>query len=213
MDYRQAANERKYDFAASSYDFIAFIMSLGQANKIYRKVADKIDQKASKSIVELGCGPASVIPSIVKNADNSVQIIGVDFSAKMIEIANRKKQINNWENVEFECMDMYEFPDTKSVDAVIFCLALTAIPDSTKALKKALSILRPGGQLLIIDSIPLNSKWWHPFTNIYIYMKSLVVGAKPTRKILSFIHENMVDIEIEEMAYGVYTVIDAKKPR
>lgn len=211
MDYRQTANERKYDFAASSYDFIAFIMSLGQANKIYQKVADKIDQKESGSIVELGCGPASVIPSIVKNTDSSTQIIGIDFSAKMIEIANRKKQVNNWANVDFKCMDMYNFQQTKPVDTVIFCLALTAIPDSTKALKKAMSLLRPGGQLIIIDSIPLNKRWWHPFTNIYIYLKSLVVGAKPTRKILSFIHENMVDIEVEEMAYGVYTVINARK--
>ncbi len=212
MDYRQTANERKYDFAASSYDLIAFIMSLGQAKKIYRKVADKIDRNVSKSIVELGCGPASVIPSLVEQTGISTQIIGVDFSAQMIEIANRKKEINNWKNVEFECMDMYEYPETKQVDTVIFCLALTAIPNAIKALKKASSILKTGGQLIIIDSIPLNSRWWHPFTNIYIYLKSLVVGAKPTRNILSFIHENMVDVEIEEMAYGVYTVITAKKP-
>ncbi|BCL61587.1 ubiquinone/menaquinone biosynthesis methyltransferase [Desulfomarina profundi] len=213
MDYRQAANERKYDFAASSYDFIAFIMSLGQANKIYQKIAEKIDQKTSKNIVELGCGPASVIPAIVNGTDDSTQITGIDFSAKMIEIANRKKQINNWGNVEFECLDMYNFKCPKPVDTVIFCLALTAIPDSTRALEKSLSILSPGGQLIIIDSIPLNTRWWHPFTNIYIYLKSLVVGAKPTRKILPFIHRNMVDVEIEEMAYGVYTVINARKPK
>ena len=211
MDYRQAANERKYDFAASSYDLIAFVMSLGQASKIYRKVAEKINKQKTKSIVELGCGPASVIPDLVEQVDSSTQIIGVDFSAKMIEIANRKKEINNWENVEFECMDMYDLDESNPVDTVIFCLALTAIPDATKALQKALSILKTGGQLIIVDSIPLNSRWWHPLTNIYIYLKSLVVGAKPTKKILSFIHKNMVDVEIEEMAYGVYTVITAQK--
>lgn len=211
MDYRQAANERKYDFAASSYDLIAFVMSLGQASKIYRKVAGKINKQKTKSIVELGCGPASVIPDLVEQVGSSTQIIGVDFSSKMIEIANRKKKINNWENVEFECMDMYDFDESNPVDTVIFCLALTAIPDATKALQKALSILKTDGQLIIVDSIPLNFRWWHPLTNIYIYLKSLVVGAKPTKKILSFIHKNMVDIEIEEMAYGVYTVITAKK--
>ena len=211
MDYRQAANERKYDFAASSYDLIAFIMSLGQAKKIYKKVADKINGNVSKKIVELGCGPASVTPYILEHTDISTQITGVDFSEQMIEIANRKKEKHNWENVTFECMDMYNFPETQPADMVIFCLALTAIPDATKALKKALSILKSGGQMIIVDSIPLNSSWWHPFTNTYIYLKSLVVGAKPTRKILSFIHENMVDIEIEEMVYGVYTVIKAKK--
>ncbi len=211
MDFRQAANEQKYDFAASIYDTIAFILSLGQANKIYRKIAEKIDINSSRKIVELGCGPASVMPYIVAYTRKSTQIVGVDFSSKMIEIANRKKENNNWSNVEFECMDMYEFPENNDVDTVIFCLALTAIPHATKALEKALAILQPGGKLIIIDSIPLNSKWWHPFTNTYIYLKSLLVGAKPTRKIFSFIHGKMVDIQIEEMLYGIYTVITAGK--
>lgn len=211
MDYRQAANEKKYDFAASTYDTIAYILSLGQAHKIYQKIAFKIDNNTSKNIVELGCGPASVMPYIVEHVDKSSQITGVDFSSKMIEIADRKKENNNWSNVEFKCMDMYEYQGTKAVDTVIFCLALTAIPNATKALEKALSILKPGGKLIIIDSIPLNSKWWHPFTNTYIYLKSLLVGAKPTRKILSFINEKMVDIQIEEMLCGIYTVITARK--
>jgi len=211
MDCRQASNVRKYDIAASGYDLIAFIMSLGQAKKLYRKVAEKIDGKVAQHIVEFGCGPASVIPSLLEHTDVSTQITGVDFSEKMIEIANRKKELNNWENIEFKCMDIYNFFETKPVDTVIFCLALTAIPNAKKALLKALSILKTGGQLIIIDSIPLDSRWWHPLTNVYIYMKSCVVGAKPTSKILSFIHENMVDVEVEEMAYGIYTVISAKK--
>lgn len=211
MDYRQAANERKYDFAASIYDFIAFIMSLGQAKKIYAKVADKIDSESISAIVELGCGPASVTPYIVEKIDHTTEIIGIDFSPKMIEIANLKKLNNNWVNVQFECMDMYDFPESPSADTVIFCLALTAIPNASKALKKALSILKPRGQLIIVDSIPLSQKWWHPITNTYIYLKSLVVGAKPTNSILPFIHERMVDVYVEEMLYGVYTVITAKK--
>ena len=213
MDIRQISNQKKYDLAASSYDFISFVLSLGQANKIYREVANNVDMKASKTIVELGCGPASVIPFLVEKTHNSTQIIGVDFSEQMIEVANHKKEINNWGNVEFKCMDMYDFPETKLVDAVIFCLALTAIPNSLKALQKGLSILKPGGQLIIIDSIPLHSRWWHPFTNAYIYLKSLVVGAKPTRKILSFIQGNMIEIQIKEMAFGIYTVITARKSR
>ncbi len=211
MDYRQTANESKYDFAASSYDMIAYILSLGQAQKIYRTIANKINKNTSKHIVELGCGPASVIPYIIEKTGISTQITGVDFSSKMIEIANRKKEYNNWQNVEFKCMDMYEFSDNEPADTAIFCLALTSIPNATKALEKALSILKPGGQLIIIDSIPLNFSWWHPLTNFYIYLKSLIVGAKPTREILSFVNKNMKNIEIEEMFYGIYTVITAKK--
>lgn len=213
MDIRQISNQRKYDLAASSYDFIAYLMSLGQASRLYGEIADslKIPPDAT-TIVELGCGPASVVPNLLKKISGEITIIGIDFSAQMIAIANRKKEQNRWTNVHFECMDMYDFTPERDVDAVIFCLALTAIPDSINALKKAHSILKPGGQLLILDSIPLNSRWYHPFANIYMYAKSMIVGAKPTKAILNYITDNLVNVTIKERLFGVYTLISAFKP-
>jgi demethylmenaquinone methyltransferase/2-methoxy-6-polyprenyl-1,4-benzoquinol methylase len=213
MDIRQISNQRKYDLAASSYDFIAFLMSLGQANRLYDEIADSLKvPQGTTTIVELGCGPASVVPSLLKKLSGEVTIIGIDFSEQMIAIANRKKEQNQWANVHFECMDMYDFTPEKDVDAVIFCLALTAIPDSINALKKANSILKPGGQLLILDSIPLNTRWYHPFANIYTYAKSMIVGAKPTKSILNYITDNLVNVAIKERVFGVYTLISAFKP-
>jgi demethylmenaquinone methyltransferase/2-methoxy-6-polyprenyl-1,4-benzoquinol methylase len=211
LDIRQVANKDKYDLAASSYDFIAYLMSLGQATRLYEEVANRVDLPSGGTLVELGCGPASVIPSILKNTDKSSEIVGIDFSSKMIDIANRKKENNGWHNVRFECMDMYEYSPSKVIDTVVFCLALTAMPDYEKALEKALSILKPGGQLLIIDSFPLHTKWYHPISNIYIYLKSMVVGAKPVGKIINLIREKTDDFENQEMVLGVYTLIDTRK--
>jgi len=212
MDVRQISNQRKYDLAASSYDFIACLMSLGQAGRLYREVADCLTIPPGATVVELGCGPASVIPSLLKKIPENAKIIGIDFSEQMIAIANRKKEQNQWADVRFERMDMYEFTPEKEVDAVVFCLALTAIPDSIKALKKASSLLKPGGQLLILDSIPLNSRWYHPFANIYMYAKSMIVGAKPNRSILNYIADNLVNAAIKERVFGIYTLISAFKP-
>lgn len=210
MDIRQVSNKEKYDLAASIYDVIAYLMSLGQAKNIYKEIAKNIDVPKEGTIVELGCGPASVIPSILNEVDSSIDIIGIDFSSAMIDIANRKKKSNDWQNVEFRCMDMYEFMPDKKVDTVVFCLALTAMPEYEKAIEKALDILKPEGQLLIIDSIPLQSKWYHFFTNIYISFKSLIVGAKPVGKILEFIDENTINMKTKEMVSGVYILVDCK---
>ena len=212
MDVRQISNQSKYDLAASSYDFIAYLMSLGQANRLYGEVADCLNIPAGGTIVEFGCGPASVIPSLLEKIPEKAKIIGIDFSEQMIAIANRKKEQNQWANVDFKRMDMYDFTPEKEVDAVVFCLALTAIPDSIKALKKSLSILKPGGQLLILDSIPLNSRWYHPFANIYMYAKSMIVGAKPNKAIINFITNNLVNVAIKERVFGVYTIVAANKP-
>jgi len=210
MDIRQVANKSKYDLAASSYDFIAFLMSLGQASRLYSEVSNSLDIPPGGTVVELGCGPASVVPSLLKTIDESTKIIGIDFSSQMIDIANRKKEINGWKNVEFACMDMYDFSPEQKVDAVVFCLALTAMPDYKKAIEKAISILKPGGQLIIIDSIPLHSKLYHPLTNAYMYLKSIVVGAKPVAEIFDYIEEKLTQIEKIEMVFGVYTLIKAR---
>lgn len=211
MDVRQISNQRKYDLAASSYDFIAYLMSLGQANRLYDELADRLTIPPDATIVELGCGPASVIPSLLKKVPSKTTVIGIDFSEQMIAIANRKKEQFQWSNVHFECMDMYEFAPEKELDAVVFCLALTAIPDSIKALQKAVSILKPGGQLLILDSFPLYSRWYHPLVNIYIFAKSLIVGAKPNKTIVDYISNNLVNVAVKERVFGVYTLISAFK--
>lgn len=213
MDIRQVANKSKYDVAASSYDVIAYIMSLGQAAKLYSEVARNLDIPPGGTVVELGCGPASVVPSLLKKIDESSEIIGIDFSSQMIGIANRKKEANGWKSVKFACMDMYDFTPEQKVDAVVFCLALTAMPDYKNALEKAISILKPGGQLLIIDSIPLHSKWYHPIANGYMYLKSIVVGAKPDVEIFNFIEEKTAQFEKKEMVFGVYTLINARTPK
>jgi ubiquinone/menaquinone biosynthesis C-methylase UbiE len=213
MDIRQVANRNKYDLAASSYDCIAFLLSLGQARKIYEEVAKNLDIPTDGTVVELGCGPASVVPSLLQVIDDSAKIIGIDFSQQMIAIANRKKEANGWHNVQFACMDMYDFSPTQKVDAVVFCLSLTAMPDYQKALDHALSILKPGGQLLIVDSIPLHFKWYHSLTNTYIYLKSLVVGAKPIAEILEYIEQRTIAVEKMTMALGVYTLIKSRIPQ
>lgn len=80
MDVRQISNQKKYDLAASSYDFIACLMSLGQANRLYDELADCFDLPPDATIVELGCGPASVIPSLLKKIPSKTAVIGIDFS-------------------------------------------------------------------------------------------------------------------------------------
>ncbi len=210
MDIRQVSNKKKYDLAASSYNFIAYIMSLGQASRLYEEVSIKLNVSEGASIVELGCGPGSVIPCLLNTLDEKSQITGIDFSSQMIAIANRKKEDNRWKNVHFECMDMYDFSPDKKVDTVVFCLALTAIPDYKKAIDKALSILKPDGQLLILDSFPLKGKWYYSVANMYIYFKSLIVGAKPSKEIVNYISQVMSIVENKVMLAGVYTLIDAR---
>lgn len=211
MDLRQVSNKQKYDLASSIYDKVAYFMSLGQVKYLYSEVANALRLPSNGTVIELGCGPASVAPSLLAKIEKTSRIIGIDFSCKMIEIANQKKESNHWDNTTFLCMDMYDFTPENQVDTVLFCLSLTAIPDYEKAIEKALEMLKPNGQLLILDSIPLHQKWYHIFTNSYIFFKSLIVGAKPTKEILAFLEQHTINIKTKEMVGGVYMLIECHK--
>jgi len=63
---------------------------------------------------------------------------------------------------------------------------------------------------LALDSVPLHTKWYHPIANAYTYLKAIIVGAKPTDKIIGFIEDKTTIIENREMVFGVYTLINAK---
>jgi len=66
---------------------------------------------------------------------------------------------------------------------------------------------------LALDSVPLHTKWYHPIANAYTYLKSIIVGAKPTKQIIDFIEDKTTIIENKEMVFGVYTLINAKTPK
>ena len=211
MDIRQVSNKKKYNIVSSIYDTVAFILSLGQAKRLYKEVAARLRVPAGATVVELGCGPGSVIPSLLHKIDPSSKIIGIDFSDQMIELANANKSKNDWNNVHFQCMDMYEYSPDNKADCVIFCLALTAIPNYQKAIDQALSILKTDGQLLVLDSIPIKGKWYYPLADFYTHLKALVVGAKPVAAIVEYIGNKTIIQEKHIMVGGVYTLLDAKK--
>lgn len=211
MDIRQKSNRKKYDMTASIYNFIAFLLSLGQINRIYRETALLVPKAPDQFIIEIGCGPGSVIPYILEMCHSSSHILGIDFSEKMIELAKVKQEEYQWQNVDFLCKDIHEFHPQSQADTVIFCLSLTAIPDMRKTLIKGLELLKPEGRLIIVDSIPLHSKWYHPLANSYTYLKSLIVGAKPTNKILIFLQNNTAILKHKELLGGIYSIFEIQK--
>jgi ubiquinone/menaquinone biosynthesis C-methylase UbiE len=212
MDIRQAHNEAKYDMTASVYDIVAWIISLGQSRRLYGEVAKAIDVPPGGRIVELGCGPGCVTPYLLEVSGRDTTIIGIDFSRKMIAQAQGKKERYGWDNVAYIRQNMYDFKPQEPLDCVIFCLALTAIPEYQKAIDKALGMLKPGGELLILDSFPLAGKWSHCLSNLYIQFKALIVGAKPIKGIPEYIGTKMTILSNKTYAGGVYTLLKAKKP-
>lgn len=80
------------------------------------------------------------------------KVIAVDNSEKIVEFGAAKARKAGLKNLEFRLGDLQQPPiDAASVDLVILSQALHHATDPSKALAAAHRILKPGGQLMVLD--------------------------------------------------------------
>ena len=106
-------------------------------------------------IVELGCGNCELAFFLAES--NQQEVIGVDISDAGFphETGQRKPQSGTVQCVKQDAKAL-SFLDADSVDAVVSVWALHEMSSPLSVLREARRILRPGGQVLIVD-FPRNS--------------------------------------------------------
>ena len=91
---------------APHYARLLRVASLGTISGHYRAVAAALDVPEGGSVVEIGCGPATVTPHIREAVGDGVRIIGVDLSSRMIALARERAEREGWKNVTYEQSDV-----------------------------------------------------------------------------------------------------------
>ena len=150
-------------------------------------------------IAELGCGTGNITE---KMAAAGYDMIGIDYSTSMLDIANQKKNENK-SNSLYLCQDMREFELYGTVSAVIsLCDSINYITESEellKVFKLVNNYLDPKG-LFIFD--------FHP----RYYYKEIVADSTiaEDRDDISFIWDNYYD-ETEDIN-ELYLSLFIKEP-
>ena len=80
------------------------------------------------------------------------RVIAVDNSAEIVKFGKAKAGRNGLANLEFRQGDLQHPPiDDASVDLAILSQALHHAGEPAKAIESAFRIIKPGGQLMILD--------------------------------------------------------------
>ena len=112
------------------------------------------DLKKGNTVVDLGAGAGNdvfVARSIVGNAG---QVIGVDMTEEMIELANKNKEKLGYSNVDFRLGEIEDLPvDKDSTDVVISNCVLNLVPDKAKAFSEIHRILKKDGHFCVSDVV------------------------------------------------------------
>ncbi|MGG6267779.1 class I SAM-dependent methyltransferase [Leptolyngbya sp. AN03gr2] len=103
----------------------------------------------TSTVLDVACGTGT-FESLVLAEQPDQSIVGVDLSEKMLEIAQKK--CRDYPNVSFEQASVTALPfDDRSFDIVVSASALHYFEDSIAALLEIKRVLKPEGELIILD--------------------------------------------------------------
>jgi ArsR family transcriptional regulator len=100
-------------------------------------------------IADLGAGEGLISQLLARRAE---EVVCVDNSPKMVEFGSDLADKNGFTNLSYKLGDIEEVPlEANSFDLALLSQALHHAQHPQKAVEEACRILKPGGQLIIID--------------------------------------------------------------
>jgi demethylmenaquinone methyltransferase/2-methoxy-6-polyprenyl-1,4-benzoquinol methylase len=152
-----------YDRAAGRYDgALALFGLLGYRTGAYRRRAVRaLRVRTGQTVVDLGCGTGKNIPLLAADVGAEGRIVGVDFSAAMLDEARARAERLGLRNVELIEADAAEFDYPDGLDRVLATFSLSMMPESERVIARAARALGPAGRLAMLDfRIPM--EWPQP---------------------------------------------------
>jgi len=149
---------RKREHRVYSDEVLKFLPDITSRNPLYqewlfrkasvKKLANYLAKRKANSVLEIGCGNGWLSHYLAENLNAS--IIGVDVNETELHQAVR---VFDRDNLVFVYADVLtEFFSKNSVDVVLMASCIQYFKNIDELLHKVLPLLRPSGELHIIDS-------------------------------------------------------------
>lgn len=140
-----------FDNIAFRYDFLNSLLSLGIHKGWRRKCITLIAEKKPHYILDVATGTGDFAIAALKL--NPVKVIGIDISEGMMKFGRKKIQKLHLDKIitlQFGDAEACDLPDN-SMDAITVGFGVRNFENLEKGLANMLRILKPGGQLCVLE--------------------------------------------------------------
>ena len=210
---------------SKTYDFLNHFLSLG-VDIIWRKKFIKSINFSDKDIVlDVATGTGDVAFEIRKKYKS--EIIGLDLSINMLEIAKQKAKNNNIQNIKFIEGDAENLPfENNTFDKLVISYGLRNLEDTEKGIKEFYRVLKPGGIIGVLEffqpkSTIISNLFKLYFNHILPRIAALFSNSKAYRYLpesvqnfitpdeLKILFNNIgfQNIKSKNMSFGVTTIV------
>ena len=230
---KEAYVEGLFSSIAPKYDLLNTVMSLTR-HKAWRKYAAcKASLKPGECALDVCCGTGDFAFELANRVGESGSVIGVDFSAPMIELARCKAQKMHCDNTSFSVANVCKlpFPDN-SFDCVTVGFGLRNVADIDLALAEMSRVVKPGGRVVCLEiskvrtwflSLPWKFYFYilTPYTALllrarrsaYEYLPQSVKEFMSREELAArFEKSGLCDVSFYDLTFGVVCVHVGTKP-
>ena len=141
-----------FDRVAPRYDLLNLLLSCGQDRR-WRKQLLKSSLGPEGVLLDVATGTGDVLINAAKTQPSWQKLVGVDISAKMLDLAGKKAAAAGVSRKvsfhQMSAMDL-DLPDN-FCHAVTIAFGLRNVVEKEKALAEFSRVLKPGGQLFILE--------------------------------------------------------------
>ncbi|MDR1500856.1 MAG: bifunctional demethylmenaquinone methyltransferase/2-methoxy-6-polyprenyl-1,4-benzoquinol methylase UbiE [Prevotella sp.] len=214
--------ERMFDSIAENYDTLNRTMSMGIDISWRKKGLSMLKKLNPQTILDIATGTGDLA---IQAYDilKPQSILGIDISEGMMEVGRKKvAKAGLSDKISFakeDCMAL-SLPDN-SFDAAMVAFGVRNFEDLDKGLKEILRILKPGGQLMILEltvpsHFPMKQGYWL-YTNLFIPTIGRIISKDKTaysylpKSIQAFIQgkdmtNTLLKNGFSEVSYKTYTM-------
>ena len=136
--------QRMFDRIAPVYDAMNHVMTAGLDQR-WRRATVREAVREGDRVLDACCGTGDL--AVAARTAGARDVVGVDFSERMLERARRKAP-----EVEWIQADVLQLPfEEASFDSVVVGFGVRNVEDLEAGLKELRRVLRPGGRLGILE--------------------------------------------------------------
>jgi demethylmenaquinone methyltransferase/2-methoxy-6-polyprenyl-1,4-benzoquinol methylase len=133
-----------FDRIARVYDLMNSVMTAGMHHRWRERAADLADVGPGSRALDVATGTGDLA---VELADRGAEVVGLDFSERMLELARAKAP-----GVEWVTGDALELPyGDAEFDAVTVGFGARNFSDLGRGLREMARVARPGGRVVVLE--------------------------------------------------------------
>lgn len=191
---------------APVYDLLNDIISMKQHRRWKNIAIDQLEIKKGDRILDLCCGSGDITLLILKKFPEGVNITAVDFSASMLEVA--EKRLKKYKCIDIIRADAMKLPfEDGFFDKIIISFGLRNLENIFDGLNEMKRVLKTGGHIVNIDFgkpeipvfkalfwfyfcffVPLTGKIFDKFSE-YAYLPESIATFPPPAQLIKIMSE------------------------